>query len=480
MESRFRRLAVLVAAAVAVASGSAFAQQAATPPAEPMRTHPELTAPPIPNGGTGTVVTPANLATPNVHMLGHTPLGSTFTVSDVEIEQEVSRPFVYVSRMNGTDGSGGLSVLSIKDPSNPQVLIDWKLEHAELHRGMGAMDPKYFKIKGRYYVAQSMQWMQGGPDSDLGAVIFDVTGLPDVKTFREVARIRYPQAMGGFHNMFAYKHSDGRALLFTTTVGPNANVYDLEKVIANDPNALIGQVPVPHSIYGPGSYHDFYVGYDVATHQDKFYGAGTGGYYVFDVSKPETPALLTSVTAMGVPSGHTFTPTPDGRFAVAETEYQYAPLRIFDLKPGVEGGAINRPIGAWTANWENVVHNHEVRWPYVFVSGYEDGLQIFNMRDPAHPVTVGSYYTFDGPHNHGWGGVDHPDQGNNVFNGAFGVDVRNADGLIVVSDMTTGFWTFKLDGFNGWNGHRWGMPNISSAQDWDNGPEGAPKGKPVT
>ena len=53
--------------------------------------------------------------------------------------------------------------------------------------------------------------------------------------------------------------------------------------------------------------------------------------------------------------------------------------------------------------------------------------------------------------------------------------VGNADGLIVISDLATGFWAFKMDGFDGWYGHQWGMPNISSAQDWDNGPEGAPK-----
>ncbi|MBI4419334.1 MAG: hypothetical protein HY560_00780 [Gemmatimonadetes bacterium] len=61
------------------------------------------------------------------------------------------------------------------------------------------------------------------------------------------------------------------------------------------------------------------------------------------------------------------------------------------------------------------------------------------------------------------------------MNGAWGVQVRNADGLIVISDIQTGFWAFKMEGFDGWNGHQWGLPNISSAQDWDNGPEGAPK-----
>jgi hypothetical protein len=54
--------------------------------------------------------------------------------------------------------------------------------------------------------------------------------------------------------------------------------------------------------------------------------------------------------------------------------------------------------------------------------------------------------------------------------GAFGVDVRNYDGLVVISDMRTGLWTFKFDGFNGWNGRDHKVPNISSVQDWDRGP----------
>ena len=42
-----------------------------------------------------------------------------------------------------------------------------------------------------------------------------------------------------------------------------------------------------------------------------------------------------------------------------------------------------------------------MRWPYVFVSGYEDGLQVFNMMDPTNPYTVGYYDTCDGPHEAG-------------------------------------------------------------------------------
>ena len=136
---------------------------------------------------------------------------------------------------------------------------------------------------------------------------------------------------------------------------------------------------------------------------------------------------------------------------------------------------INRAIGAWTPDWETIAHNHEVRWPYVFVSGYETGLSVFNMMDPTNPYTVGYYDTFDGPHNAG--SMGNPSGRGNftwgVYDGAWGVDVRNHDGLVVISDMTTGFWAIRMDGFDGWNGNDWGVPNSSSVQDYDNGPDGA-------
>jgi hypothetical protein len=265
----------------------------------------------------------------------------------------------------------------------------------------------------------------------------------------------------------------------------------MAKFLAGAPDkGFVSRVPVPQAT---GRYHDFVVQYDEATHQDKFYGgAQPGGYFVFDVSKPETPRLLTSITGMpgAIVSpfgrGHTVTPTPDGRYVVTESEYQYAPLRIFDLKPGLEGTVqtITQPIGAWTANWKHLPHNHEVRWPYVFVSAYEDGLQVFNMIDPTNPITVGYYRTYDGPTMAGATQAGRPDSAEislrhgtgTVLNGAWGVAVRNADGLIVISDMTTGFWAFHMEGFDGWNGHNWGMPNISTAQNWTSGPEGASKG----
>ena len=410
-----------------------------------------------------------------MHMLAHLPSHTAaWKAADIELEQDRDRPYVYLCGFTNFD----VQIYDIRNTAAPKKIYDWTIENPELHRGIGAMDGKYFKIGNKYYYAQSYQFMQGSPDADLGAVIFDVTGLPDPSKVKVVARIRYPQSPGGFHNTFAYKHSDGRVLYFATINQSKALVYDLDKVVSGAPEStwLVGAVPnpTPFKQIGGGGYHDFYVGYDPATHQDKFYGAGLGGYSVWDVTNPSAPKQLFTITSLGMDVAHTFTPSPDGRYAVTETEYQYTPLRIWDLSAGQSGKTenVDIPISAWTADWRDLSHNHEVRWPYVFVSAYEDGLQVFNLKDPKHPKTEGHWFTCECEHEHGFGGS--PDNGwestTSVEQGAFGVDVRNYDGLIALSDMRSGLWLFKLDGFTGWNGKDVGMPNISSVQDYDHGP----------
>jgi len=406
--------------------------------------------------------TPDDPGSDNIEVVSHLPLGPRLSVADIEIEQELHRPFVYVARMvYGSKGEKGTDVISIEDPANPRVIYRWRIENQDLHLGTGGMDVKYFKWNDRYYLVQSVQFDQGGPNTAMGAVVLDVTGLPDPTTVREVARIQAPDTPTGFHNIFVYAHTNGRVLLYATTEGSAVNVYDLGDVVEDRPQeALVATVPAGPGANPQASYHDMYVAYHVDSEQDRFYGAGTGGYYVYDVTDISNPELLVSLTEIeGVKDGHTFAATPDGRYVVAETEYRYAPLRIFDLQPGLDGEVTNIrvPISAWTADWRHLVHNHEIRWPYVFVSGYMDGLQVFSLMDPHDPVTVAYYDTYVGPLNTDVYPTD---------NGAFGIDVRNADGLIVISDMTTGFWAFRMDGFLGWNGADWGVPDVSSAQKW--------------
>ena len=435
-------------------------------------------------GSTG-IRAPGTQGSSNVRVMSHIPLpgggtkgvpilgGIEIRTADVELEQELSRPYAYVP-MWGAPSQ--LHIISLKDPAKAKILYTWTIENPELHQPAGGLAPSYFKTKGRYYLANGFQFGASGPDKDLGAIVWDVTGLPDTSTIREAGRIRVPEIPGGFHETITYKHSSGAPLLVVTTASSVGFIYDMDKFLAKGPNqGLVGKVPVPDSTgYQWQGYHDFYAAYDPVTKQDKLYGAGWGGFYVWDITDVANPKLVTSVTGMaGMQFGHSVQATPDGRYMVAQSEYQWAPIRIVDLKPGLDGTVknISRPIGAWTASWDGNPHNYQVRWPYVFVAAFEDGFQMFNMMDPTNPYTVASYDTFDKPRPAGAlgqglvGGMP----------GAWGAAVRNADGLVVISDMMTGFWAFKVEGFDGWNGHQWGMPNISAAQDWDNGPDGAPK-----
>ena len=215
---------------------------------------------------------------PNTHMLAHVVTHpGAWKLSDIEMEQDPGRPYVYASGFVNND----VQIYDVRDPSHPKKVVDWSIENPELHRGIGAMDGKYFKIGNRYYFAQTFQFFQGSPDGDLGAVIFDVTGLPDSSKVKVVARIRYAAAPGGFHNSFVYKHSDGRVLYIVTVNQSHALVYDLDKVVsgADSSTWLVGKIPnpTPFRPIGAGGYHDFSVGADPGTHQGKFYGVARGG-----------------------------------------------------------------------------------------------------------------------------------------------------------------------------------------------------------
>jgi hypothetical protein len=431
---------------------------------------------------------PGQQGSSNVHVAFHLP---SFGSTDIRVEQELARPYLYQAHRR----PAGFYIVNIKDPGRSAIAYSWQIENSELVQGTGS-GVMLFKEKSRYYSILSVELGVNGPASDVAAIVFDVTSLPDTSRVTEVARIHNAKYPGGSHEAFTYKHSDGRPLFFTTVAnGPFADIYDLRRILAGGAPGdwRIGQVPVPREVLqadvvGSTIYHDFFVGYDPATHQDKFYAGGrqllgpgggqqNGYYVVYDVTHPEDPKLLVTVHGVpGVTYAHTFIPSPDGRYAVAESEHQFQPLRIFDLKPALDGTVkvISRPIGAWTPNWRQLPHQMEMRWPYLFVAGYADGMHVVNVMDPTNPYTVGYYDTYDRPTLEtpppevlNYGNV------NSVYAGNWGVDIRNADGLIVASDSRTGIWGFKMDGFDGWNGHQWGMPNVSGAQDWDNGPDGA-------
>src|ERR1043165_6426617 len=112
----------------------------------------------------------------NIKLASHVQLAEYGAVTDLKIEQELSRPYAYVARRFDQPG---FAIISLKDPQRAHVIYNWHIENPEIHQGRAGMDAQYFKTKGRYYYVQAMQFGQSGPDWDLGAVITDVTSLTD-------------------------------------------------------------------------------------------------------------------------------------------------------------------------------------------------------------------------------------------------------------------------------------------------------------
>ena len=129
----------LAAGVMAVASGAVAQQPGAPPP---------------PDGGLPDKVGGSS----NVHLVSHLPLGGYFRVTDADLEQELSRPYAYVAQSRER---AGFSIIDLHDLNNVKVLYRWKIDNVSLHRGLGGLRAKYFKLHGRYYIAECFQFAPG-------------------------------------------------------------------------------------------------------------------------------------------------------------------------------------------------------------------------------------------------------------------------------------------------------------------------------
>ncbi|MGA7304614.1 MAG: hypothetical protein WBW88_07050 [Rhodothermales bacterium] len=358
----------------------------------------------------------------------------------VALDQSPDRNYAYVG------GHHGWAVIDISDPGAP------RLRHSSPTDGP-VSDLTHFQLDEKTFAAVA---------TDGRIEVFDVTDLTDDRAPASVGST----PGGTMASVFAYRHSSGATLLIVTA-GGDAVLYDAASVVTGHPVA-VGSIPTPPQpdpeLHG---YDRAYAAYHAATETDRFYGAGAGGYHVFDITHPDSAVYITSAMPAAVRRGHMVSATPDGQYLLAGAEYRAAPLRIFNLQPALDGSlpVIRTSDGAWTDDWTSFLIAHEIRWPFVFVASGEQGLQIFDMRDPENPFTYGYLRTSSAA----TGSID--DHFTDV-NGAVDVDVRNSDGLIAVVDRQTGLWLVRLEAFQGWDGRGYGMPNISSVQHWMDGPDG--------
>ncbi len=172
--------------------------------------------------------------------------------------------------------------------------------------------------------------------------------------------------------------------------------------------------------------HDAYVRNDTA-----YLNCEGNGLFVLDFSNPTNPETIGALTQYPDQGyNHAGWLTDDGQHYFLTDENWGSPVKTLDVSDlsNIEF------VTSFDAGYDpiNIPHNAMVQGDYLFVSYYYDGLQVFDVSDPANPVKVREYNTCNIPHR-------------SSYEGAWGVYTNLPSGHIIVSDMQEGLFIFDVN-----------------------------------
>ena len=201
--------------------------------------------------------------------------------------------------------------------------------------------------------------------------------------------------------------------------GPNST--NVEIISLTDP-----ENPVLLLHYdGVGYVHDVYARNDTA-----FLNAGGNGLHIVDftdIGNPQTLGSLTQYPYKGY--NHSGWISEDGdSYFFADENHGYK-MKSIDISDYGNIGVVDTFFS--DVDPMSMPHNLIVKDNYLYVSHYHDGLQIFDVSDPANVFVAGSYDTY-------------PLSDHDSYRGAWGVYPFLPSGNILVSDMQTGLYVLGV------------------------------------
>jgi hypothetical protein len=250
----------------------------------------------------------------------------------------------------------------------------------------------------------------------------DISNLPTSVTLTNQLTGDFQRA----HNIFIDVPNGRLYVAGSNTRNRGLWVYD----IASDPaNPSVIGSPLLNNYGGPDdSYvHDLYVEDNIA-----YCSHGYNGFYYYNISNAALPYVLG-----GTPNtngyNHSSWLIPGGQYLVFAQEVPKGlPLEIVDIHDDLSTVAtIKEPLLA-PAHLDNTPHNPFVKGNLLYVSYYEDGVQVFNISDIQNPVRV-AYYDTE-PDNTSYSGT----------NNNWGVYPFLPSGHIIASDTEHGLFVLSL------------------------------------
>jgi hypothetical protein len=311
--------------------------------------------------------------------------------------------FAYVSSWHNTNG---VWIFDVSNPDAPKLLTKYttgstsaNMQGIEVLNGIG-----YF-----------------GDDSGGGIHIVDLSNPAQPKLI-----MRITSAQGGYDSVHDLT-LDGNGHMFV----PNYRVND-DVQVWNVSNPLSPFLQMTLTGTDTSSVHD------VTVKNNKLIMSGWAGEVdIWDITNLDTqaPRLLGSFFS-GL---HTqdVSMTDDGNFLACPRELSSnGDVGIFNISNPASVtrvATLTQPglgISATSPSTSKIMGN------LLFVAWYQDGLAIFDITDPTHPIFVGNYDTWPGPSFGGSGGGD----------GDWGVWPFLGLDRVLVSDRTTGLYVLDATG----------------------------------
>ncbi len=173
--------------------------------------------------------------------------------------------------------------------------------------------------------------------------------------------------------------------------------------------------------------HDAYVRNDTA-----YLNCGQNGLAIMDFSDPKDPKPILTLKPSEYPFpgyNHSGWLTPDGLTYVMADETHGSPLKVFDLHD-ITNGKVVSTLFASKDSMNTIPHNPLVSCDYAYVSYYYDGLQVYNIKNPAKPILEAFYPTSKLPNLRS-------------YKGSWGNYPYLPSGNIVVADMQNGMFVVE-------------------------------------
>ncbi len=286
-----------------------------------------------------------------------------------------------------------------------------------------------------------------------GMYVYDLSNLPSSVSVVRTIKTEFVRS----HNIYIDEAEGRLYVVGVPNSKPNPSgsgslpysvdlvVYDIAADPANP--RLIAEIDFD-KIIDPSSTSDFFYIHDLYVQHNIIYAShGYTGYFIWDANNLNNISLIADADYGGY--NHSSWISECGGYAyVAEEVPTGLPLQVVDLERLRNGQSSN--IAQVQDNLETVppsetqstVHNPYVKGDLLYISYYEDGLKVYDIRNPANPV-LHAYYDTYSDNNNSYSG----------YAGAWGTYPFLPSGNILISDITYGLSIvtvedFDCDGFN--------------------------------